>query len=84
MAEIKITKKSPVWPWILLLLLVIGGVLYYLYYKGDLSEKTVNTTTEQIDDDSYNSTSRNEMQENSEWDDTNVDTTSVRSEEDVY
>ncbi|STO18963.1 hypothetical protein [Flavobacterium hibernum] len=31
MAEIKIEKKKPVWPWIALLL-VIGGLIYYIYF----------------------------------------------------
>lgn len=31
MAEIKIEKKKPVWPWIALLL-VIAGLIYYIYF----------------------------------------------------
>jgi hypothetical protein len=37
MAEIKITKKTPVWPWILLFLIVIGG-LFFLFFYGDTDE----------------------------------------------
>ncbi len=37
MAEIKITKKKPVWPWILLLLIIIGG-LYFLFYYGNTED----------------------------------------------
>ncbi len=76
MAEIKITKKSPVWPWILLVIVIILGVLYYLYYMGDETTDTDDSTLEQIDDDSYNST-----QENREWDQEGDDTLSVNYEE---
>lgn len=30
MAEIKIEKKKPVWPWILLGLIILGVILYFL------------------------------------------------------
>lgn len=34
MAEIKIEKKRPVWPWIVAVLL-IAGLLYYVFLKDD-------------------------------------------------
>lgn len=84
MAEIKIRKKSPVWPWILLLILIIFGVLYFLYYKGDETTTSDDSTIEQLDDDSFNSPSEFEIQENSEWDEKVEDTASVNSEENIY
>jgi hypothetical protein len=84
MAEIKIRKKSPVWPWILLLILLIFGILYYLYYKGDETTNTDDSTIEQIDDDSFDSPSEYEIQENSEWDEKVEDSISVNSEENIY
>lgn len=32
MAEIKIEKKKPIWPWIVVLL-IIGGLIYYIFVK---------------------------------------------------
>ncbi|MBK5194072.1 MAG: hypothetical protein JJE07_12860 [Flavobacteriaceae bacterium] len=84
MAEIKIKRKSPVWPWALLLILIIFGVLYFLYYKGDETTNTDDSTIEQLDDDSYKSPSENEIQENSEWDEKVEDSLSVNSEENIY
>lgn len=37
MAEIKIEKKKPVWPWIVAILL-IGAVVYYIYFREDESQ----------------------------------------------
>lgn len=43
MAEIKIEKKKPVWPWIVALLL-IGALVYYVFLKDD--EVQTERTTE--------------------------------------
>ncbi|MCC9064810.1 hypothetical protein [Flavobacterium piscisymbiosum] len=32
MAEIKIEKKKPIWPWIALLL-IIGALIYYIFVQ---------------------------------------------------
>jgi hypothetical protein len=84
MAEIKISKKSPVWPWIILLVLIIFGVLYFLYYKGDETTNTDDSTIEQIDDDSFGSPSESHIQENSEWNEKFEDSSSVNTDEDIY
>ncbi|SFD50892.1 hypothetical protein [Flavobacterium phragmitis] len=34
MAEIKIEKKKPVWPWVVALLL-IGAIIYYMFLRND-------------------------------------------------
>ncbi len=46
MAEIKIEKKSPVWPWILVALAVIGIVIYLVAFNDDddSSEGIMDTT----------------------------------------
>ncbi len=50
MAEIKIEKKKPVWPWILLLLILIGALVFYFWWSDrDILEDDVsNTDTEQV------------------------------------
>jgi hypothetical protein len=53
MAEIKIEKKRPVWPWVIVILIVLGIVTYFIYenqdndeYNDDLND---DMSTEQID-----------------------------------
>ena len=56
MAEINIEKKSsPVWPWVLLILLVIAGAIWYFYEKdkGVVIDENDNRT-EQYEDDTTN------------------------------
>lgn len=55
MAEIKIEKKAPVWPWIILTIILVAAFIYYLVAtnKVDVNEDGVqinNDRTEQIDD----------------------------------
>lgn len=38
MAEIKIEKKSPVWPWILVALVILGILIYFFAFNGDDDE----------------------------------------------
>ncbi|OYQ37241.1 hypothetical protein CHU92_08600 [Flavobacterium cyanobacteriorum] len=40
MAEIKIEKKKPVWPWILLLLGIIA-LIYFLFFRDREAEQDV-------------------------------------------
>lgn len=36
MAEINIEKKSsPIWPWILLIILIVAGLIWYFSEEGD-------------------------------------------------
>jgi hypothetical protein len=56
MAEIKIEKKSPAWPWILLTILLVAAFVYYLVAtnKVDVDENGVQINddrTEQVDTD---------------------------------
>lgn len=41
MAEIKIEKKKPVWPWIVALLL-IAGIVYYVFLRDNEVQTTNN------------------------------------------
>ena len=43
MAEIKIEKKKPVWPWVILVLLIIGGVLFWLLVDREKEAQNVIT-----------------------------------------
>ncbi len=52
MAEIKIEKKTPMWPWILVVLAIIAILIYFFAFHDD-GEKTVDrteqTTEESVD-----------------------------------
>lgn len=49
MAEIKIEKKKPVWPWILLLLGIIA-LVYFLFFRDREAEHDV---IEEVDETTY-------------------------------
>ena len=59
MAEIKIRKKSPVWPWILLVLIILVALWYFFIYLDTTDVDDVDDVddmnTEQVDNESYNS-----------------------------
>ena len=52
MAEIKIEKKKPVWPWVILALIVLGAIAYFVFYEKYEDEEIEDTTI----DESYNDT----------------------------
>lgn len=37
MAEIKIKKKSPVWPWLLLVVIILAALAYYFMVYKDVN-----------------------------------------------
>ncbi|WP_162847690.1 hypothetical protein [Flavobacterium foetidum] len=51
MAEIKIEKKKPIWPWIVALLL-IAAVVYYVFLRDDDMQNNSRTEIETISADS--------------------------------
>lgn len=54
MAEIKIEKKSPIWPWILLAIALIAVVVYFVYEKDDATIYDDDINNETIDTISNN------------------------------
>lgn len=65
MAEIKIEKKKPVWPWVILILVVLGIIAYFVYDNRDdndlnddfdddyNNEQVIDSTYHQSDMDTY-------------------------------
>lgn len=50
MAEIGIEKKKPIWPWIILVLVILA-ILYFLFFAdNDGTDDMDETTTEQVED----------------------------------
>ena len=45
MAEIKIEKKKPIWPWIVALL-IIGALIYYIFVKDQETQSESNIEIE--------------------------------------
>lgn len=49
MAEINIEKKKPIWPWIILVLVILG-ILYFVFFSnGENGMDDQETTTEEMD-----------------------------------
>ena len=69
MAEIKIEKKKPIWPWIILVLVILA-ILYFLVFADDDAADDM----EEMDD-------MEQIDEESVWDD--ADTTSWEEETDT-
>lgn len=76
MAEIKVEKKKPVWPWILLGLIILGIILYFLFANGDDVDDMDDMNTEQVTDTTYQTTEDTDM-DTATWDN---DTAAVNSE----
>lgn len=72
MAEIKIEKKQPVWPWILLGLIILGVILYFLLSDNDtVDDMDDNNNTEEVDT-TYQTTGTNTIDGNTAtWPDDN-------------
>lgn len=66
MAEIEIEKKSPIWPWILLAILIIGALLYFFVLADDDVDDADDMNTEQVyeDNDMDNNTTDYQDAEN--------------------
>lgn len=68
MAEIKIEKKRPVWPWVLLVIIALGLILFFAFFYNSTDDDVMdNTDTEETDDVQ---TSLDEMEDVGGWDDT--------------
>lgn len=48
MAEIKIEKKQPVWPWILLGIIILAVILYFVFADDDNDDLLEEDNTEQV------------------------------------
>jgi hypothetical protein len=51
MAEIKIEKKKPIWPWILLAVLILAAILYFVFVNNDDDDMDDDVMTEQVMED---------------------------------
>jgi hypothetical protein len=69
MAEIEIEKKSPIWPWILLAILIIAALLYFFVLADDDVDDADDMNTEQVmdDDEMDNETMEYEDAENMQY-----------------
>lgn len=69
MAEIHVEKKKPVWPWIILVLVILA-VLYFLFFADGQNDDDLNDMdgTEQVEDTTV---WENETQDTADWDTTN-------------
>ena len=65
MAEIGIEKKKPIWPWIILVLVILA-ILYFLVFADDDNDNMEENTTEQVEDNtlSWNNQARDNLSGN--------------------
>ncbi|WP_029033856.1 hypothetical protein [Salinimicrobium terrae] len=68
MAEIKIEKKKPIWPWIILVLVILA-ILYFLVFADDDEEVLDEIETEQVEE-----VWEEDEVETTNWDDEEWDT----------
>lgn len=54
MAEIKIEKKKPVWPWILLILIILAVIAYFVYMNNEAGKDMDDMYSTEIDSTEYN------------------------------
>lgn len=84
MAEIKIEKKKPIWPWILLGLIILGIILYFLLAGNnddmDDMDDMDDNRTEQVTDTTYTDNQRSGTQD---WDDASGNTPGTSNENSV-
>ena len=52
MAEIKVEKKKPVWPWILLILIIV--IAAALYFIGDTEDDSIDDAMDEMEEVSFN------------------------------
>ena len=70
MAEIKIEKKKPIWPWIILVLVILA-ILYFLVFANDEEEVVDEVETEQVEETAWEeeeAETTNWENENDQWD----------------
>lgn len=73
MAEIKIEKKKPVWPWILLGLLILAVILYFVFANNDTRDDLDDTDDrEQVRDTTYTNNQRTDN--TTRWEDNTATT----------
>ncbi len=86
MAEIKIEKKSTIWPWILLALLIIGLIAFFLLRDNDEAEPYADNTdnTEEVMANEVNddATMNDDAYMNNQYALVSAYTTYVRNDED--
>lgn len=77
MAEIKIEKKKPIWPWIILVLVILA-ILYFLVFANDEEEMEMDDTEqvqeETVWEDEEGMTTWDEENDTTTWDTTASDT----------
>ncbi|HSI70592.1 MAG TPA: hypothetical protein VK941_10185 [Gillisia sp.] len=79
MAEIKIEKKKPIWPWIIVGLIILGIILYFLLAGNnddmDDMDDMDDNRTEQVRDTTYTDAQRRGTDNSTMgWDETSRDT----------
>lgn len=79
MAEIKVEKKKPIWPWILLGLIILGIILYFLFANGNDADDVDDMNRDQVTDTTYQTTQATDR-DTATWNNNQGDTATVNSQ----
>lgn len=77
MAEIKIEKKKPIWPWIILVLVILALLYFFVFANDDDVNDDMDDTTEQVGDAWDEDSTDWDNDNTTNWDNDSLSTTGV-------
>lgn len=60
MAEIKIEKKKPIWPWVLITIIILAAIAYFIYANNETDDYPDDINSDDVDDMNMDSDTSND------------------------